>query len=355
MVMGDIVNLNTLVANAANTYISTNESTFKSTVVGPTGNTGSTGLTGNTGDSLTLTSSVNNGNGSFTLTFSDGSAHTTEVLTGASGVDGVDADALTVDTVTFNSDYTMTIEFSDGTITTTPKSLRGADGRNIHHIVHISSQLPNGDVIDGIGYGTGGDPEVGPGIGGNIDTYAAYADEEELTHVGEITIQNGDSAYTYAVEGGFTGTREEFITTLGLIDDIVDAANNAIVVAEAARDKAQKWAEEVVDVPVEIGQYSALHHATKAGIDATSATASAVTATSEAAATVISASNASTSASASATSEGNATASATAASTSATNAATSASNAQASESAASGSATAASGSAIMKTDLARET
>ena len=34
--------------------------------------------------------------------------------------------------------------------------------------------------------------------------------------------------------------------------------------AEAARDKAQKWAENPEDVPVEPGQYSALHHKEKA-------------------------------------------------------------------------------------------
>ena len=34
--------------------------------------------------------------------------------------------------------------------------------------------------------------------------------------------------------------------------------------AEAARDKAKKWAENPVDVEVEAGKYSALHHASKA-------------------------------------------------------------------------------------------
>ena len=43
------------------------------------------------------------------------------------------------------------------------------------------------------------------------------------------------------------------------------AAGADPVAAIAARDKAQEWAENPVDDPVETGQYSALHHATKAG------------------------------------------------------------------------------------------
>lgn len=43
--------------------------------------------------------------------------------------------------------------------------------------------------------------------------------------------------------------------------------------AVAARDKAQKWAEELVDVAVEAGKYSAKHHATKAAASLTDVTA----------------------------------------------------------------------------------
>jgi len=48
-------------------------------------------------------------------------------------------------------------------------------------------------------------------------------------------------------------------------------AANAKTAAEAARDKAQKWAEEVEDTPVETGAYSAKHHALKAAASAASA------------------------------------------------------------------------------------
>jgi len=48
-------------------------------------------------------------------------------------------------------------------------------------------------------------------------------------------------------------------------------AATAKTAAEAARDKAQKWAEEVEDVPVEEGLFSARHHALKAAASAASA------------------------------------------------------------------------------------
>ena len=49
------------------------------------------------------------------------------------------------------------------------------------------------------------------------------------------------------------------------------AAQTAKGLAETARDKAQDWAEEAEGTPVEAGQFSALHHATKAAASAASA------------------------------------------------------------------------------------
>lgn len=48
-------------------------------------------------------------------------------------------------------------------------------------------------------------------------------------------------------------------------------AATAKTAAEAARDKARKWSEEVEDTPVETGEYSAKHHALKAAASAASA------------------------------------------------------------------------------------
>lgn len=47
---------------------------------------------GDTGDDLTLVGIVNNGNGTMTLTFSDGTVHTTEDLTGDTGAQGIQGD-----------------------------------------------------------------------------------------------------------------------------------------------------------------------------------------------------------------------------------------------------------------------
>lgn len=52
--------------------------------------------------------------------------------------------------------------------------------------------------------------------------------------------------------------------------EAADAAT-AKTAAEAARDKARKWSEEVEDTPVETGEYSAKHHALKAAASAASA------------------------------------------------------------------------------------
>jgi hypothetical protein len=49
------------------------------------------------------------------------------------------------------------------------------------------------------------------------------------------------------------------------------AAPDEAIAAAAARDKAEDWAEEVEDTPVETGKYSAKHHAAKAAASAASA------------------------------------------------------------------------------------
>lgn len=215
------------------------------------------------------------------------------------------------------------------------QGIQGEAGRNIHHIVHISSELPNGTVLPAIGYGEFGDEEVEAGVGGNKDTYAAYADEEENAHVGEITLQNGDSAYSYAVDGGFTGTREEFILLLGQVDDLVLAATTTIAQAEAARDKAEQWAEETEDVEVETGRYSAKHHAIKAAADAVSTSTDATIASNAATSATASESAALTYSNSAGTSAGNALVSENNSGASETAAALSEANAAASKSSAS--------------------
>ncbi|MDM5130025.1 tail fiber domain-containing protein [Aeromonas piscicola] len=119
-----------------------------------------------------------------------------------------------------------------------------------------------------------------------------------------------------------------------------DAATSATAAA-GSDTRAQKWAENPVDVAVVTGKHSALHHATKAGSSAATAVASASTSVASAATAVAQATNASTSAATAAIKASEATTSAStatsqanvaslakaAASTSATHAQTHASNA----------------------------
>lgn len=85
-----------------------------------------------------------------------------------------------------------------------------------------------------------------------------------------------------------------------LLDNITNADTGIVPEAEAARDKAQEWATNPQNDPVETSpsnQYSALHHATNAAESASSATASATSASNSASAAATSESNAASSAS----------------------------------------------------------
>ena len=136
--------------------------------------------------------------------------------------------------------------------------------------------------------------------------------------------------------------------TLQANEDARDASIAAKGMSETARDKSQDWAENPVDTSVAPGQFSSLHHATKAALAETNARNSASAASTSEVNADTSETNASNSASAANTSEGNAATSetnaagsASAAATAESNAATSASNASTSETNAGNSASAA--------------
>jgi len=95
-----------------------------------------------------------------------------------------------------------------------------------------------------------------------------------------IDVVAGNSAYVVTVAGSIASvtTVAANIAALNSIASNLVAilaasthAANALTyknAAEAARDKAQQWAEEAEDTPVETDKYSALHHATKAAASA---------------------------------------------------------------------------------------
>ena len=226
-----ITNLNQIVSDAANNYILQNEATFKSEVVGPQGPAGTNGTDGAAGvQGIT-------GKSSYDIWIEDGN-------TGSI------------------SDYIDSIKGQQGDVGPDgPQGIQGVTGNtgdqgiSVHHVVGTSTTDPEGDFE----------------TPGETDTYTLYGDANETINLGYFRITNGDSAYQYAVDGGFTGTVEDFIDTLGMIDDIVTAANNAVGLAlthannaEASSQEAERWAEELEDVQVEAGKYSAHHWANKA-------------------------------------------------------------------------------------------
>lgn len=122
--------------------------------------------------------------------------------------------------------------------------------------------------------------------------------------------------------------------------------------AEAAEAKAQDWAEELEDVEVETGKYSALHHSAKAANFESLASTAWLQAESAKNGAETAETNAASSASAAATSASNASSSASAASSSASSASSSASSASSSASSASSSASSAATSASNASDSA---
>ena len=96
----------------------------------------------------------------------------------------------------------------------------------------------------------------------NIDAVAAIAANVTIVAgaATNIAIVSSNITYINAVANNLTG----ILAASG-------HAANALTYkgqAEAARDKARDWAEEAEDIPVEVGSFSALHHAAKASASA---------------------------------------------------------------------------------------
>lgn len=90
------------------------------------------GAKGDTGNGIE--SAVNNGDGTFTLNFTDGTSFTTPDLTGPAGPQGIQGEPGTagtsgggIDSITDNEDGTFTFNFDDGSSFTTP-DLTGPQG-----------------------------------------------------------------------------------------------------------------------------------------------------------------------------------------------------------------------------------
>jgi len=193
---------------------------------------------------------------------------------GEKGDRGDDGSDLTIDQIIYNSDGTFTWDFSDGVSYTTidlrgerglqgEVGSKGEQGVSVHHTKGTSTTDPEGDFS----------------TAGEKDTYTMYGDAAETIVLGWFTVQNGYDPYDYAQEGGYTGTRDEFNTTLSSITDIETASQLAQWRAEANEMTTDSFANEPEDVEVKIytsngdgtfteevqvGEYSALHSKLKA-------------------------------------------------------------------------------------------
>ena len=175
---------------------------------GPAGADGANGTDGADGTSVTVTSVTNNGDGTLTILFSDGTSHTTDDLTGpqgpagadgadgadgANGVDGADGTSVNVTSVTNNGDGTLTITFSDSTVHTTddltgPQGIQGLQG----------IQGPQGEQgLQGIQGPQGEQGAAGVGITfkGNVATINDLPDNAEVGDA--YIIQTDDSFHVY--------------------------------------------------------------------------------------------------------------------------------------------------------------
>ena len=79
-----------------------------------------------------------------------------------------------------------------------PQGLKGDTGISVHHTKGTHTTDPEGDFS----------------AQGEKDTYTMYGDANETIILGWFTIQNGADPYTYALAGGYTGSKAEFNTSL---------------------------------------------------------------------------------------------------------------------------------------------
>jgi hypothetical protein len=144
---------------------------------GPVGPQGLQGLSGTNGtNGVGITSTTDNGNGTFTLNYSDGSSFTTANLTGPQGPQGVQGvsgtngtDGVGIISTIDNGDGTFTLNYSDGSTFTTsnltgpqgttgatgPQGVQGVSGTTGANGVGITATIDNGDGTFTLNYSDG--------------------------------------------------------------------------------------------------------------------------------------------------------------------------------------------------------
>lgn len=176
---------------------------------------------------------------------------------------------------------------------------RGDTGISVHHSRATSTTNLEGNFS----------------ISGETDTYTIYGDADETIVLGEFSVSNGSSAFTYAVLAGYAGTSTQFYSELAAVR----------IYSEQAQLNANSAAASASQAVITTGQ--ATTAASASSSSASSASASASTSTTKASEALSSANSASNSATNASTSASAASVSASTSATKATEAATSASTA----------------------------
>jgi hypothetical protein len=164
--------------------------------MGPSGADGDKGDKGDKGDSLAVDSIVNHGNGTFTWNFTDGTSYLTPSLKGDRGDQGVQGE----------------------------KGDTGAEGEagvSVHHLKVTGTT----DLLGRIGRE------------GQTDVYTVYGDGAENVTLGYFPVKHGSSVFTYAVEGGYTGTEAD------LVEDLRTVGSAAVTATEAMEQAVESAAE----------------------------------------------------------------------------------------------------------------
>ena len=194
---------------------------FVGNLQGPEGLPGSPGQNG-----VGILTAVNNGNGTFTLFFSDGSQFTTSNLTGPAGDPGAPGQpgdpGAGITQITDNGDGTLTLTYGDGSMLTTsnltgPEGPEGPAGDQGEAGVGITDITDNGDGTLTITYGDGSTlttidltgPEGPAGAEG-----PAGDQGEAGVGITDIT-DNGDGTLTLTYGDGSTLTTSDLTGPVG--------------------------------------------------------------------------------------------------------------------------------------------
>lgn len=142
------------------------------------------------------------------------------------------------------------------------QGLKGEVGQGIDHIRATGTSDPEGDFS----------------TQGETDTYTIYGDDSETIILGWFDVKNGESAYTSAVAGGYTGTESEFNTSLSTVSNSESESQLSQWEAEASELTTNSFTSAPIGTEVSIftsngdgtfneaiqtGIYSSLHYNVK--------------------------------------------------------------------------------------------